>query len=302
MFHDGAQIAGLLVDAKLALGAGAFVENGVNVLDGAAAAEFVDNIIDKGEEFDGEIAHGHFGFFAEVDEFAFDAVACGAPFIFFDKGAAVNAEAHIAGVKAVQFHDDSLREGGDGDGFFDFGGDVAHTELESAERGMRANVPPDFLAAVDAVELHEETKKVFVGAPGLELFGNAGTREAAENGGAERFQTGVAAHPEGRTGGKREEVREKIADHVHHVDGGLFVWHGDVNVHAKNQQGTRELLEFFDNVLVTLARRNDLVDPAREGVRAGGGDLQAGALGGSNQFATRTMHLDAKFADVFANF
>ena len=30
--------------------------------------------------------------------------------------------------------------------------------------------------------------------------------------------------------------------------------------------------------------------------------MQADALGGSNQFATCAMHLDAKFADVFANF
>src|SRR6267154_594798 len=302
MLHDGAQVAGLLVNTKLALCAGAFVENGVNVLDGAAAAEFVDDIVDKGEELDCEIAHGHFSFFAEVDEFAFDAVARGPPFVFFDECAAVDAEAHITGVKAVQLHDNGLGEGGDGDGFFDLGGDVAHTELKSAERGMGANVPPDFLAAVDAVELDEETKKIFVGAPGLELFGHAGAREAAENGGAERFQAGVAAHPEGRTGGEREQVREEIADHVHHVDGGLFVGHGDVNVHAKNQQGTRELLEFFDNVLVTLAGRNDLVDATGEGVGACGGDLQSGALGGSNQFTTCAMHLDTELADVFANF
>jgi len=38
---------------------------------------------------------------------------------------------------------------------------------------------------------------------------------------------------------------------------GLLVWHGDVEVHAENQKGARELLEFFDNVLVTLAGRND---------------------------------------------
>ena len=45
MLHDGAQIAGLLIDAKLPLGAGAFIENGVNVFDGAAAAELVDGIV-----------------------------------------------------------------------------------------------------------------------------------------------------------------------------------------------------------------------------------------------------------------
>src|SRR6267378_4773790 len=37
-------------------------------------------------------------------------------------------------------------------------------------------------------------------------------------------------------------------------------------------------------------------------MRACGGDLQAGALGGSNQFATCAMHFDAQLADVLANF
>src|SRR5882762_10261742 len=119
MFHDGAQVAGLLVDAKLPLGAGAFVENGVNVFDGAAAAELVDNIVDESEELDGEVAHGDFGLLAEVDELALDTVARGAPFIFFDQGAAVDAVAHVAGVETMELDDDGLRERGDGDGFFD---------------------------------------------------------------------------------------------------------------------------------------------------------------------------------------
>src|SRR5438270_5662533 len=235
VFHDSAQVAGLLEDAKLALCAGAFVKDGVNIFDGAAAAEFVHNIVDKREEFDGEIAHGNFAFLAEVDELAFNAVTRGAPFVFFNEGAAIDAKTHVAGVKTVQLDDDGLGEGGDGDGFFHFGGDVAHAELESAERGMRANVPPDFFAAVDGIKLHEEVEKIFVGAPGLKLFGNAGTWETPEDGGAERFQARVAAHPEGRTSGEGEQVREKIADHVHHVDGGLLVRHGDMNVHAENQ-------------------------------------------------------------------
>src|SRR6266849_6852382 len=182
MFHDGAQVAGLLVDAKLALGAGALVENGVNVLDGAAAAEVVDHVVDEGEQLDGKIAHGHFGLLAEIDELAFDAVASGAPLVFFDERTAVQAEAHISSVQAMQLDDDGLGERGDGHGFFNLSGDIAHAELEGAERWMRANVPPDLLAGVDAVELDEEAEEIFVGAPGFELFGDAGAREAAEDG------------------------------------------------------------------------------------------------------------------------
>src|SRR5258706_2538620 len=301
MLHDGAQIAGLLVDAKLPLGAGAFVENRVNVFDGAAAAELVNDVVDEGKQLDGEIAHGHFSFLAEVDELAFDAVASGAPFIFFNEGAAINAKAHVARVEAMQLDDEGLGERGDGHSFFDFGGDIAHAELQRAKRRMRAHVPPDFFAAVDTVELDEEIEKTFVGAPGFELFGDARAREAAEHGGAGRFQAGVAAHPERRAGGKREQVRKEIAHHVHHVDRGLFVGHGHVDVHAEDEQGARELLQFFDNVLIALAGGDDLIDPARERVPAGGRDLQAGALGGGDQLASRAMHLDAQLAHVFAN-
>jgi hypothetical protein len=38
MSYDRAQVAGVLIDAELALGAGAFIENGVYVFHGAAAA------------------------------------------------------------------------------------------------------------------------------------------------------------------------------------------------------------------------------------------------------------------------
>ena len=37
-------------------------------------------------------------------------------------------------------------------------------------------------------------------------------------------------------------------------------------------------------------------------MRAGGGDLQANALRGGDEFTTRAVHFDAQLADVLANF
>ena len=101
MPNDRFEVASLLVDAKLALGAGAFAQNCVHVLDGAAAAEIVDDVIDEFEQFGGELAHRDFRFLAEIDELAFDAVTRGTPFIFLDKGAPIQTEAHVASVKPV---------------------------------------------------------------------------------------------------------------------------------------------------------------------------------------------------------
>src|SRR5437763_3342987 len=153
MFYYGAQVASLLKDAELAFCAGAFVQYGVDVLDGTAAAKFIDHIVDEIEQLEGELAHGDFRFFAEIDELAFDTIASCPPFVFFDQGAPIDAITHIRGVKTMEFDDDSLSERGDGNGFFDFCSDIAHAEFQRAERGMRANVPPDFLAAIDAIEL-----------------------------------------------------------------------------------------------------------------------------------------------------
>jgi len=81
------QIAGLLVDAKVwRLGAGAFVENGVNVPRrrcGCRASRQQSST--KARKLDGKIAHGHFGFFAESMSLPSMPVACGrAIFVFFD--------------------------------------------------------------------------------------------------------------------------------------------------------------------------------------------------------------------------
>src|SRR5271169_5911596 len=108
MFYDRFQVARLLIDPQLALGAGAVFENGVNVFNGAAAAEVVDDVIHELEKLKSELAHGNFGFFAEIDQLALDAVACGAPFVFLDQGAAVEAVALIALVESVEFYDNGL--------------------------------------------------------------------------------------------------------------------------------------------------------------------------------------------------
>src|SRR6476661_1559110 len=95
---------------------------------------------------------------------------------------------------------------------------------------------------------------------------------------------------------------QKIADHVHHVDGGLLVGHSNVNVHAENQEGAGQLLEFLDDVFVAFAGRDDLVNPAGKWVGAGGGNLQTHAFCCSHELAPRTVHFDAQLADVFAYF
>ena len=82
-------------------------------------------------------------------------------------------------------------------------------------------------------------------------------------------------------------MRQEVAHHVHHVDRRLLVGHRDVDVHAEDQQRTRKLLQLFDDVFVALAGRDDLVDPAGEGMRSGGDDLEVGDLLGLRRSVRR---------------
>ncbi len=299
--HHGLEIAGFLVNTQLAVSAGAFVHDGADIFNSVAAAEIVDDVINKLEQFMNEFARGDFRFLAKVNELAFDAVASRAPLVLFDEGAAIQSPAHVALVEAMKLDDDGLAESGDGDGFIHFCANVEQAELKSAEGRVGTDVPPDFFAVIDAIELDEEVDEIFVRAPGFELFGNAGARKTAEDGGAEGFEARVPAHPEGRTGGKRKKVRKEIADAVHHVDGGLLIGHGDVDVHAEDQKRAGELAHLFDDVLVAFAGRDDLIDPTGKRMGSRGGDLEVGALGGGHEFSARTIHVRAEFRYIFAD-
>ncbi len=96
-------------------------------------------------------------------------------------------------------------------------------------------------------------------------------------------------------------MRQEISHHVHHVDSGLLVRHGHVDVHAEDQQRPGQLLQLFNDVLIPLARRDHLVDPARKWMRAGSRNLQSRAFRRCHQFATRAVHLDAQLAHVLAD-
>ena len=50
--------------------------------------------------------------------------------------------------------------------------------------GVRAHVPPDFFRIVDAAQLDEQADVILVLAPRIEMVGNSGAGESAENCGA----------------------------------------------------------------------------------------------------------------------
>src|SRR5882762_5795956 len=172
--YDRAQIAGMAVDVHLALRAGPVREDLFHVFHLAAAPQIVQDIVDELEQLHREIPHRHFAALAEIDQLAVDAPARGAPLVFFDQGAVIAAEPQVALAKAVQLHDDRLRQGGDGDRGARRRRHVADAELQRAEDRMRPEVPPDFLAVVDAAQLDERLDVLLVFGPRVAVIRDAG--------------------------------------------------------------------------------------------------------------------------------
>ena len=117
---------------------------------------------------------------------------------------------------------------------------------------MRTDVPPDFLRVVDAIGLDQQLDEIFVFAPAGEIVRNVGARKFVEHLAAIGFQSGIHPQPERRIGRERQNVRQKIARMIHQLDGGLAIFHADVNVQAENQVGARHQLHILNDVLVTL--------------------------------------------------
>src|SRR5260221_8198819 len=128
---------------------------------------------------------------------------------------------------------------------------------------MRPQIPPHLLPVVDAVELDEGLEVLLVLAPGVELIRDAAARKPAEDGRPIGLEAGVASLPERGAGREREQVRQEVAGFVQELDRAGAIGYRDVDVQSEDQERAGQLLELFDDVLVALARRENLDLPFR---------------------------------------
>src|SRR5215469_10269315 len=95
MAHDRFRVSCFAIDAELAVRAGAFLQDGVDVFDGAAASQVIHYVVHQLQQFRNQLPHVHFRFFSEVNQLAIDAVARRAPFIFLDERPAIEPPALV---------------------------------------------------------------------------------------------------------------------------------------------------------------------------------------------------------------
>ena len=93
-------------------------------------------------------------------------------------------------------------------------------------------------------------------------------------------------------------MRQEVARFVQQVDGRAAIRDGDVNVKAENQQRAGELLHFLDDVLVSFAGGEHLIDPAGEGMRSRRGNAQSHALGAVGQIPADATDLMLELVHV----
>jgi hypothetical protein len=92
---------------------------------------------------------------AEIDQFAADPVPRRTPFVFVDEHPAIGSEAQVLAVQLMYFGYERLHDRGKADGLVRAHGNVAHAELYRVEKRVYPDIPPDFLAVVDAVGLNQ---------------------------------------------------------------------------------------------------------------------------------------------------
>ena len=129
-------------------------------------------------------------------------------------------------------------------------------------------VPPDFLGVVDALRLDQSGDHVLEFAVGSEDVRDTGAGEILENLAAVTFPASVLAEPEWRVHGQREDVRQKIADHVHDLNARFKIFDGHVHVQAEDEIGAGHHLQIVNDLLVSGIGSDRHVAPVREGMRS----------------------------------
>ncbi len=158
MIDHGPEVAvGRVVDAQLAIGAGAVVEHVFDGLDVCGRAEFVDLFGHQFQKFAHELAGRHFFILAEVDHLAVQPIAHGPPLVLQNQFPPVDPKRHVPAAQLPEPEHDGLEQGRDGDGLIGPRADVADSEFQSGVLVVRAYVPPNFAGVGNAAGIDQRT-------------------------------------------------------------------------------------------------------------------------------------------------
>ena len=164
-----------------------------------ARIEFINDIIDKFEQFANQIFDRNFFLFAQIEQFSVETVTNRPPFVFLNQTAVIKPEAEIFVDQSIKFGNDRLKKRGDGDRVVNARRNVADAKFERREKRMRANIPLNLCRVLHTVHLDEQIDIALKLLVRFEMIGNVGARKFFENFRAITFQSRVKSEPERRT-------------------------------------------------------------------------------------------------------
>src|SRR6266566_6330106 len=242
--HHGVHAAGLLVDGDLAIGARAtgVLQQGTQVVNLAAAAQVINYVIDEVQQFADRVTHAETALPHEIDLRGIQAIAHCAPLVFIDEIARQHVGAHAALVQPGQHGDEGLAERCNGERIFHADRYVADTKFDGLEERMRAYIPPDLFAVIDAASPDEGLHIVVEFAPRCQGVGHAIARERLPDDGAIGFHAGKAPIPEWRVRGDGKQMWEPGTKLVDEHDSHFITLDMNMDVQGKDQDGAHNIL------------------------------------------------------------
>ena len=215
----------------------------------------------------------------EPDQVGVEAVPRCAPLVLRDERDRLDRQRPLALVALGEGRGEALDEGDERGDALDSRLRVADADLDRAEPGVRAEVPPDVRVVGEGVRPDSALDERLEVAERGEGRRQPAAREGVEDLDPRRGEAGVAAVPEGRVGREREQLRQPGAERIRDPDRLVAGAHADVDVEAEDQLALGDPLHLLEQADVARRVGDVLVLVARERVRARGGD-QRPALGG----------------------
>src|SRR2546425_4245256 len=151
------------------------------MLDLFARAEIVEYVVDEVQQLANQIFYRNFLLLAEINHLPVEPPTHGAPFVFLDQHAAIEAETEILIDQFVELGDDGLEERGDSDCVVNARGNIADAKLQCGKEWMRPVIPPNFLAVVDAAGPNQQVDVALKPWIGIEVIGDVRARKLFED-------------------------------------------------------------------------------------------------------------------------
>src|SRR4030095_10726940 len=181
LIHDSIEIVRLFVDLQLHVRGSSSLQDCMNVVNLFSRSQLINYVVDKLQQLQNQTPDRNFRLLAKIDHFAVESITNGAPLVFLNQHTSIQSEPKVLVDKRIQLRDNRLEKSSNGKRIVDARGNVTNAELQRWEKRMRANVPPDLFAVVDATRLHKEINVSLKSGVGVEVIWNISSGKLFED-------------------------------------------------------------------------------------------------------------------------